>query len=112
MADIDDITDVGQLPFNGGVLPVVVQEESGQVIGLHYITEATLRESLSTRRAVYWSRSRDERWAKGDTSGDTQDLKSAYYDCDGDALLFVVTQNGAGNCHTGNFSCFFRDVPV
>jgi phosphoribosyl-AMP cyclohydrolase len=112
MADIEDITDVGQLPFQGGVLPVVVQEVSGQVIGLHYITEETLRESLSTRRAVYWSRSRNQRWAKGDTSGDTQELQSALYDCDGDALLFVVKQNGTGNCHTGNFSCFFRDVPV
>lgn len=112
MGDLADITDVGQLPFGGGVLPVVVQEESGAVIGLHYTTEETLRESLSSGRAVYWSRSRNQRWAKGDTSGDTQDLKAAYYDCDGDALLFVVKQHGAGNCHTGNLSCFFRDLPV
>ena len=57
---------------------------------------------------VYWSRSRQELWRKGDTSGDRQWLREAYYDCDADTLLFVVEQEGAGACHTGERSCFFR----
>jgi phosphoribosyl-AMP cyclohydrolase/phosphoribosyl-ATP pyrophosphohydrolase/phosphoribosyl-AMP cyclohydrolase len=57
---------------------------------------------------VFWSRSRNELWRKGDTSGDRQWVKAAYYDCDGDTLLFVVEQEGAGACHTGAHSCFFR----
>jgi phosphoribosyl-AMP cyclohydrolase/phosphoribosyl-ATP pyrophosphohydrolase/phosphoribosyl-AMP cyclohydrolase len=57
---------------------------------------------------VFWSRSRQELWRKGDTSGDIQRIRAAYYDCDGDALLFVVDQEGRGACHTGAWSCFFR----
>ena len=57
---------------------------------------------------VYWSRSRQEFWRKGETSGDRQWLREAYYDCDVDALLFVVEQEGRGACHTGERSCFFR----
>jgi phosphoribosyl-AMP cyclohydrolase/phosphoribosyl-ATP pyrophosphohydrolase/phosphoribosyl-AMP cyclohydrolase len=57
---------------------------------------------------VFWSRSRQEVWRKGDTSGDRQFIRSAHYDCDGDTLLFVVEQEGRGACHTGERSCFFR----
>ena len=57
---------------------------------------------------VYWSRSRQELWRKGDTSGDRQFVREAYYDCDGDTLLFRVEQEGAGACHTGARTCFFR----
>jgi phosphoribosyl-AMP cyclohydrolase/phosphoribosyl-ATP pyrophosphohydrolase/phosphoribosyl-AMP cyclohydrolase len=57
---------------------------------------------------VYWSRSRNEVWRKGDTSGDIQLVREARYDCDGDVLLFVVEQQGNGACHTGEFSCFYR----
>jgi phosphoribosyl-AMP cyclohydrolase/phosphoribosyl-ATP pyrophosphohydrolase/phosphoribosyl-AMP cyclohydrolase len=57
---------------------------------------------------VFWSRSRQELWRKGDTSGDRQFVREAYYDCDGDTLLFVVEQEGRGACHTGEYSCFFR----
>ena len=57
---------------------------------------------------VYWSRSRQEVWRKGDTSGDHQDVTEAFYDCDADVLLFKVHQHGNGACHTGNRTCFFR----
>ena len=57
---------------------------------------------------MFWSRSRQEVWRKGDTSGDRQWVREAYYDCDGDMLLFVVDQEGTGACHTGEHSCFFR----
>jgi phosphoribosyl-AMP cyclohydrolase len=68
----------------------------------------TLRLTLAEGRTVFWSRSRQEVWRKGDTSGDVQYVRAAYYDCDGDVLLFEVDQQGAGACHTGERSCFFR----
>ena len=61
---------------------------------------------------VYWSRSRQELWRKGDTSGDYQSVREAYYDCDGDTLLFKVVQHGGGACHTGARTCFFTPIPV
>ncbi len=92
-----------------GLVPAIAQDQAtGQVLMLAYMNEATLRETLESGRMVYWSRSRQERWAKGDTSGDRQWVREARYDCDGDTLLFVVEQEGGGACHTGAFSCFFR----
>jgi len=92
-----------------GLVPAVAQDAaSGQVLMLAWMNHGTLQETLETGRMVYWSRSRNERWAKGDTSGDVQRVVSAAYDCDGDTLLFRVEQVGAGACHTGAFSCFFR----
>ena len=92
-----------------GLVPAIVQEAgTGAVLMLAWMNEDTLRETLESGRMVYWSRSRQERWAKGDTSGDVQKVVEASYDCDGDTLLFVVDQAGKGACHTGQFSCFFR----
>lgn len=92
-----------------GLVPAIAQDQAtGRVLMLAYMNEATLRETLESGRMVYWSRSRQERWAKGDTSGDRQWVREARYDCDGDTLLFVVEQEGRGACHTGAFSCFFR----
>ena len=92
-----------------GLVAAIVQEAgTGQVLMLAWMNERTLRETLESGRTVFWSRSRQERWAKGDTSGDRQWVREAYYDCDGDALLFVVEQEGGGACHTGEHSCFFR----
>ena len=92
-----------------GLVPAVVQEAgTGQVLMVAWMNESTLRETLETGRTVFWSRSRQERWAKGDTSGDRQWVREAYFDCDGDVLLFVVEQEGRGACHTGERSCFFR----
>jgi phosphoribosyl-AMP cyclohydrolase/phosphoribosyl-ATP pyrophosphohydrolase/phosphoribosyl-AMP cyclohydrolase len=101
---------LGEVTYNAdGLVPAVVQEAgTRQVLMVAWMNESTLRETLETGRTVFWSRSRQERWAKGDTSGDRQWVREAYYDCDGDVLLFVVEQEGKGACHTGEHSCFFR----
>ena len=87
---------------------IIQEQKTGRVLMMAWMNEATLRETLESGRTVFWSRSRQERWAKGDTSGDRQRVREAFYDCDGDTLLFVVEQEGAGACHTGERSCFFR----
>ena len=91
-----------------GLVPAIVQEHgTGEVLMMAWMNEGTLRETLESGRTVFWSRSRQARWRKGDTSGDRQFVRAAYYDCDGDTLLFVVEQEGAGACHTGARSCFY-----
>ncbi|PSQ79325.1 MAG: phosphoribosyl-AMP cyclohydrolase [Bacteroidetes bacterium QS_1_63_11] len=91
-----------------GLVPAIVQDaETDQVLMMAYMTGKTLRETLDTGRMVYWSRSRQERWVKGQTSGHTQTVKDVRLDCDGDTLLFRVQQEG-GACHTGYYSCFHR----
>jgi phosphoribosyl-AMP cyclohydrolase len=95
-----------------GLIPAIAQDTSGRVLMMAWMNDETLKETLESGRMVYWSRSRNERWAKGDTSGDRQWVKEAYYDCDGDVLLFVVDQEGKGACHTGEYSCFYRALPV
>ena len=92
-----------------GLVPAIVQEEgTGEVLMMAWMNEATLRRTLEEGRTVFWSRSRQEFWCKGETSGDRQYVRAAFYDCDGDVLLFVVEQDGAGACHTGERSCFYR----
>ena len=87
---------------------------SGQVVATRavpmvaWMDAEALRMSLEQGRTVFWSRSREEVWRKGDTSGDRQFIRSAHYDCDGDALLFLVEQEGNGACHTGAYTCWFR----
>lgn len=94
---------------DSGLVPAIVQEqEGGQVLMMAWMNAATLRRTFAEGRTVFWSRSRQEEWAKGDTSGDRQWVREAYYDCDGDTLLFIVEQEGAGACHTGEHSCFYR----
>jgi phosphoribosyl-AMP cyclohydrolase len=105
--------DLPELAFNDdGLIAAIAQDTDGKVLMMAWMNEATLRETLETGRMVYWSRSRKERWAKGDTSGDIQFVKEAYFDCDADVLLFVVDQQGKGACHTGEYSCFFRPLPL
>lgn len=92
-----------------GLVPAIVQElGTGRVLMMAWMNDVSLRRTLAEGRTVFWSRSRRELWRKGDTSGDRQFVRAAYYDCDGDTLLFVVEQEGKGACHTGEFSCFFR----
>ena len=87
----------------------IVQEQgTGEVLMFAWMNEAALRRTLETGRMWYWSRSRQDYWCKGETSGDRQYLREARYDCDMDVLLFVVEQEGRGACHTGERSCFFR----
>ncbi len=100
----------GQVTFDGdGLVPAIVQEEhTGRILMMAWMNEASLRETMATGRTWFWSRSRQEYWCKGETSGDRQYVREAFYDCDGDTLLFVVEQEGRGACHTGEYSCFFR----
>ena len=92
-----------------GLVPAIVQEEgTGAVLMMAWMNAETLRMSLAEGRTVVWSRSRQEVWRKGDTSGDRQFVRQAFYDCDADTLLFVVEQEGKGACHTGERTCFFR----
>ena len=101
---------LGNVTYNEhGLVAAIVQEEgTGQVLMMAWMNADTLRQSLEEGRTVFWSRTRQEVWRKGDTSGDRQFIRSAHYDCDGDTLLFVVEQEGKGACHTGEHSCFFR----
>ncbi len=92
-----------------GLVAAIVQDvETDAVLMMAWMNAETLRMSLEQGRTVFWSRSRQEVWRKGDTSGDRQFIRSASYDCDGDTLLFRVEQEGNGACHTGEYSCFFR----
>jgi len=102
--------DLEVVAFNAdGLVPAVVQDATdGAVLMLGYMDAEALRRTLRTGRSWFWSRSRGEYWCKGETSGDRQWVRSVHYDCDGDALLVVVDQDGAGACHTGNRSCFYR----
>lgn len=89
-----------------GLVCAVVQEAStGRVLMVAWMTDEALAETLETGRGVYWSRSRSQMWRKGDTSGHVQRVLRAQIDCDGDAILLQVEQEGAA-CHTGKHSCF------
>lgn len=95
----------------GGVIPVIVQDvNSGVVLMLAYTNEACFLETVETGDAVYFSTSRNERWKKGETSGNIQKVRGMFIDCDGDALIYKVEQKGSGACHTGAMSCFFRTI--
>jgi phosphoribosyl-AMP cyclohydrolase/phosphoribosyl-ATP pyrophosphohydrolase/phosphoribosyl-AMP cyclohydrolase len=92
-----------------GLVAAIAQDaDSGEVLMMAWMSPESLRITLDEGRMVYWSRSRQELWRKGDTSGDRQFVRAAFYDCDGDTLLFQVDQEGVGACHTGARSCFFR----
>lgn len=103
-------TEVTGLRFGpDGLIPAVIQDVTdGAVLMLGYMNEESVRRTLSTGRTWFWSRSRQEYWCKGETSGDRQWVRSVHFDCDADALLVTVEQEGAGACHTGNRSCFYR----
>jgi phosphoribosyl-AMP cyclohydrolase len=92
-----------------GLVPCIAQDvHTRSVLMMAWMNAETLQMTLAEGRMVYWSRSRQEVWRKGDTSGDRQFVREAYYDCDGDTLLFLVEQEGKGACHTGEYSCFYR----
>ncbi len=94
---------------DAGLVAAIVQDVSSRaVLMMAWMNAETLRMSLEQGRTVFWSRSRQEVWRKGDTSGDRQFIREAFYDCDGDTLLFLVEQEGKGACHTGAYSCFYR----
>lgn len=93
-----------------GLVPAIAQDaQTGEVLMLAYMNEESLRLTLETGYATYYSRSRQKLWKKGETSGHTQKVLSLKYDCDGDAILMSVLQTGPA-CHTGAHSCFFNTV--
>ncbi len=94
-----------------GLLPAIVQEyQSGKILMLAYINEASWKTTLETGEAHYWSRSRRELWHKGGTSGNVQKIKEIYADCDNDTVIFKVEQVGGAACHTGYETCFHKRV--
>ena len=103
--------DLEQVAFDErGLVPVVAQDaDSGQVLMLAWANRQALERTLDEGRMVYWSRSRQELWRKGDTSGNVQHWEELRIDCDGDVILARVHQQGAA-CHTGERSCFFRTL--
>jgi len=95
----------------GGLVPVIVQDaDDGTVLMLAYMNALALERTLATRKATYWSRSRNQLWVKGESSGNTQDVRDVFYDCDSDTTLIKIRQHGGAACHEGYRSCFFRRV--
>ncbi|MEN8245813.1 MAG: phosphoribosyl-AMP cyclohydrolase [Thermodesulfobacteriota bacterium] len=95
----------------GGLLPAIAQEaETGDVLMLAYMNQEAWEATLATNKATYFSRSRQELWVKGLTSGNVQMVKEIRIDCDSDAILLKVEQVGGAACHTGHKSCFFKQV--
>ena len=94
---------------SGGLVTAIAQDhETGEILMVAYMNEESFRRTLETGEVVYWSRSRQQLWHKGESSGNTQAVKSLSVDCDGDAVLLRVEQRGGAACHTGKRSCFFR----
>ncbi len=102
-----------QLDFKktGGLIPAIAQDyQTGEVLMLAYMNEEAFEETLKSRKATYWSRSRNELWKKGETSGHMQEVKEIRVDCDKDTILLKVDQIGGAACHKGYKSCFFSRV--
>lgn len=94
-----------------GLLPAIAQDwQSGEILMLAYINRDAWQETCRTGRATYFSRSRNQLWRKGESSGNVQLVKSIFIDCDADTVVFKVEQIGGAACHTGHRSCFFRRV--
>ena len=94
------------------LIPAIAQDsKTGEVLMLAYMNHESLAQTLETGKATYWSRSRNEIWVKGATSGHTQEVVAISLDCDGDALLLKVNQVGAA-CHTGDITCFHNPLEI
>ena len=103
--------DLEQIKFNeNGLVPVIVQDvSSGQVLMLAYANKDAIQKTIDSDKSHFWSRSREELWMKGEESGNVQDIKELYYDCDIDTILYLVQQTGVA-CHTGERTCFYRST--
>ncbi len=94
-----------------GLVPAIIQDASDKtVLTVAYMDAEALRRTLRTGRTWFFSRSRQEYWQKGETSGDRQYVREVRLDCDGDALVVLVDQHGRGACHTGERTCFYRTI--
>ena len=100
-----------QAHFDDGQLVAAIAQDAinGEVLMLAWMNESALAQTIATKRGVYWSRSRNSLWIKGETSGHFQEVLDISYDCDGDAILLKVNQVGAA-CHTGDRTCFHRHI--
>lgn len=95
------------------LIPAIAQDaESGVVLMMAWMNKESWEETLRTRRVCYYSRSRKKLWRKGEESGNVQELKAVYFDCDGDTILLKVNQIGKAACHEGYQSCFFRRIEL
>ena len=103
---------IEQLKFDSdGLIPAIAQEEkSGEILMMAWMNRESLRATIETKRATYWSRSRKKFWMKGEESGNIQEIRSIHIDCDGDAVLLKVNQIGGAACHTGHRTCFYREI--
>jgi phosphoribosyl-AMP cyclohydrolase len=96
---------------SGGLIPAIAQDaDTGTVLMLAWMNREAYEETVRTRRAVYFSRSRNRLWRKGEESGNVQEVREIYLDCDADTILLKVHQIGGAACHEGYQSCFFRRV--
>jgi phosphoribosyl-AMP cyclohydrolase len=102
-----DILNKIKYDSNGLVAAVMQDYENGEVLMVAYMNSESLKTTLETGKAHFWSRSRQKFWMKGESSGHTQEIKEVFIDCDGDCILFKIKQNVAA-CHTGFRSCFYR----
>jgi phosphoribosyl-AMP cyclohydrolase len=94
-----------------GLLPAIVQDyQTNEVLMLAYINKQAWEKTLETGKAHYWSRSRNQLWLKGETSGHVQNIHNILVDCDDDTVIYKVEQLGGAACHTGHRSCFFRQL--
>jgi len=103
--------DLKELKYDSqGLIPAIIQDaENGEVLMVAYMNEASIKETMETGKTHFWSRSRQQYWMKGESSGHTQEVQELYFDCDADALLIKVKQNVAA-CHTGYRTCFYRKI--
>ncbi len=95
---------------NGLVTAIAQDADTGEILMVANMNEESLARSIELGEAVYWSRSRQKLWHKGEESGNTQKIRELYLDCDGDAILLKIEQIGGAACHTGKRSCFFRKL--
>ena len=109
--NLDKDSFIENTTFNAdGLVPAIAQQyDTGEVLMMAWMNADSLSETIDSKRACYWSRSRQSFWRKGDTSGHIQRVKEIKLDCDGDTILLLVDQIGAA-CHTGARTCFFRDL--
>src|ERR1700683_3859700 len=111
VADADLVKEVDFAKSKDGLVAAIVQDATdGTILTLAYMDAEALRRTLSSGRSWFYSRSRQEYWQKGETSGDRQYVREVRIDCDGDALVILVDQHGKGACHTGERTCFYRTI--
>ncbi len=112
MSGSNDMGILDEVKFNEqGLIPAIAQDaETNDILMVAWMNRESLELTLKTMKATYWSRSRNKLWLKGEESGNIQEVKNIYIDCDMDVILMKVHQHGGAACHTGHRSCFYREV--